>query len=68
MKISSMFIWETVPISAASSYTSPDIRDNYTPELISTVQSLITLDYIQRNDAAKIMLKPHQVGIEETGE
>ena len=42
-----------------------DIRDNYTPELISTVQLLITLDYIRRNDA-KIMLKPHQVGIEET--
>ena len=42
-----------------------DIRDNYTPVLISTVQSLITLDYIRRNDA-KIMLKPHQVGIEET--
>ena len=41
-----------------------DIRDNYTPELISTVQSLITLDYIRRNDA-KIMLKPHQVGMEE---
>ena len=41
-----------------------DIRDNYTPELISTVQLLITLDYIRRNDA-KIMVKPHQVGIEE---
>ena len=41
-----------------------DIQDNYTPELISKVQSLITLDYIQRNDA-KIMLKTHQVGIEE---
>ena len=42
-----------------------DIQDNYTPELISTIQSLITLNYIQRNDA-KIMLKPYQVGIEET--
>ena len=28
-----------------------DIQDNYTLELISTVQSLITLDYIRRNDA-----------------
>lgn len=44
-----------------------DIRDNYTMEFTSTIQSLITLDYMRRN-ATKIMLKPLQVGIEETAE